>query len=172
MVELVIEITAFQDLRRVFTFIDDSIHCRLEGELEVLRQVVLDIYIAVPGKVLTICQIHRSLCRPGDVTHLHVTEGTVHVRVKGPRLRQVVEIHLFEELHFGHFLHFRKRFPWFGVEIIRILERTLMIGRHVFLQFRRMLVLLVVRSRDREISRVHKQIPFLGVVLVDLEVRQ
>ena len=84
MVELVIEIMAFQDLRRVFTFIDDSIHCRLEGELEVLRQVVLDIYIAVPGKVLTICQIHRSLCSACDVTHFHVTKGTVHVRVKRP----------------------------------------------------------------------------------------
>ena len=47
-----------------------------------------------------------------------------------------------------------------------------MIGCQVLLQFRRMLVLLVVRSRDREVSRVHEQVPFLGIVLVHLQITQ
>ena len=99
-----------------------------------------------------------------------MAEGAVHVSRERPGLRQVVEIHLLEELHFAHFLHLRKRLPWFWVEVIRILEATAMIGRDVLLHLRRMFVLLVVRRGDREVSRVVEHIAFLGMD-IDLEVR-
>ena len=84
MVELFVEIAAFEDLRRVFAFVDDRIHRALERELHVLRQVVFDIHVAVPGKVLAERQIHRLCRHTCQIAHLHVAESTVHVRAECP----------------------------------------------------------------------------------------
>ena len=77
-----------------------------------------------------------------------MAEGAVHVGRERPGLRQVVEIHLLEELHFAHFLHLCERLPGLGIEVIRILEATAMVGRDVLLHLRRMFVLLVIRRGD------------------------
>ena len=45
-----------------------------------------------------------------------------------------------------------------------------MVGGVVGLHLRRVFGLLVVRSGYAEVSRIDKQIAFLGVVMVDLEV--
>ena len=58
-VELFVEIAAFEDLRRVLTLVDDGVHCALERELHVLRQVVFDIDVTVPGEVFAESQVHR-----------------------------------------------------------------------------------------------------------------
>ena len=92
-----------------------------------------------------------------------MTERTVHVGVECPRLRQIVDVHLLEELYFLHFLHFGERFPRLRIEVIRVLERTLMVGGVVGFHLRRVFVLLVVRRRDREVSRVVEHVAFLGV---------
>ena len=84
MIELRIEIASVQYLRGVFAFIDDSIHSGLETELHVLREVVFDIHIAVPCKVLAISQIHRTIRSTCDITHFHVVEGTMHIRIERP----------------------------------------------------------------------------------------
>ena len=98
-----------------------------------------------------------------------MTERTVHIGVERPGLRQIVEIHLLEELHFAYFLHFRERFPRLGVEVISVLETTLMVRRDIPLQFRRVLRLLVIRSRDTEVRRIVEHILFLRVD-IDLHV--
>ena len=169
MVELLVKIAAVQNLRRVQTFIDDGIHRALETELHVLGQVVFDIDMTIPGEVLAVSQVHRLCTRAGQVTQFHVTERTVHIGVERPGLRQIVEIHLLEELHFAHFLHFRERFPRLGVEVISVLETTLMVRRDIPLQFRRVLRLLVIRSRDTEVRRIVEHILFLRVD-IDLHV--
>ena len=53
-IELVVEITGLQDLRRVLTFINHGVHRRLEAELDVLGEVILDIHISIPSEVLAI----------------------------------------------------------------------------------------------------------------------
>ena len=168
-VKLCIKIASVQYLRRVITLLDDGVHRALEAELHVLRQIIFEIHLPVPGKVLTERQVHALRRRACQVTHLHVTKRTVHVRVERPTLRQVIHVHLLEELHLAHFLHFAERLQGFGVEVIRILERPPVIGRQVLLQLRRVLVLLIVRSRDTEVSRVVEHILLLTVD-IDLQV--
>ena len=76
-----------QDLRRVVAFVDGRVVGGLEGELHVLRKVVLEIEIPIPREVLGEGQVH--VCAGGcrQVAHLHVAEGAVHIRVECPRLR-------------------------------------------------------------------------------------
>ena len=65
----------------------------LYGELHILSKIVLEIEMSIPSKVFTKREIHimRITCK---IPHLHMVEGTVHIGIKRPRLRQVVEIHL------------------------------------------------------------------------------
>ena len=170
MVEFLVKVTRFENFRRVFAFVDNRVHGRLEGELHVLRQVIFDIDIAVPSEVFAISEIHIG-CLACQVAHFHVTESTMHVHAECPGLRQIVDIHLFEEFHFLHFLYFGEGFPRLRIERICVLERTFMIGGDVFLHLRRVLGLLVVRCREREIGRVVEHIPLLRMD-VHLEIRQ
>ena len=84
MVELVVEIVAFQDLRRVLAFINDGVHRGLEGELHVLGQVVFDIDVAVPREVLAESEVGRIGHGVGEVAHLQMAEGAVHVGAERP----------------------------------------------------------------------------------------
>ena len=79
-----VKVATFQNLRRIFAFIDDGIHRTLETELHVLRQVEFDIYITIPCEVFAERQIHGFSRRTGQVAHLHMTERTVHIGVERP----------------------------------------------------------------------------------------
>ena len=92
-----------------------------------------------------------------------MAERTVHIHTERPRLRQVVEVHFLQELYFLHFLHFAERLPGLGVEVVGVLERTLMVGSIVGFHLRRVFGLAVVGRRDREVSRVVEHILLLGV---------
>ena len=94
----------------------------------------------------------------------------MHIRVERPRLRQVVEIEFLNGLHFRHFLGVLERLPRLGIERVRIGERTLMVGRNIFLYLRRVLQLLAVAGRYREVRRVVEHIFLLGLD-IDLHVR-
>ena len=85
----------------------------------------------------------------------------MHIRVECPRLRQVVEIHLFEELHFLHFLRVLKGLPRLRVEVVGVVERTFVVGGDIVLHFGRALLLLVVRRGDGEVGGVVEHIALL-----------
>ena len=76
---------------------------------------------------------------------------------------QVVEVHLLQELHFLHFLHLAERLPRLRVEVIGVLEGTLVVCGDVGLHLGRVLGLFVVGRGDREVRRVVEHVAFLGV---------
>ena len=72
------------NLFRERTLIDSRVHCRLESELHVLRQVVLEVKITIPREVLGVCQVHLRRRVGIEVTQFHVRERAVHIRVEAP----------------------------------------------------------------------------------------
>ena len=86
MVEFVIKIATIEYLRCVFAFVNDGVHSRLEGELDILGKVVFDIYITVPCEVLAEGEVHIVNCTTCEVAHFHMRESTMHIGAECPRL--------------------------------------------------------------------------------------
>ena len=73
------------DLRRVVTFVHRGVHCRLERELQVPAQVVLEVEVPAPRKVFAEGYVHLVERGVGvEVAHLHLREVTLHSGVERP----------------------------------------------------------------------------------------
>ena len=159
------------DLRCVVAFVHRGVHCRLERELQVPAQVVLEVEVPAPREVLAEGYIHVVERGIGvEVAHLHLREGTLHSGVERPRLRQVVQVELLDDLHLVHTFHLTERLPRLRVERVGVVELSALFDGLVAFHLRRVLVLLVVRRRDAEVCRVVEHI-FLLRVNVHLHVR-
>ena len=68
---------------------------------------------------------------------------------------------LAQQFHFLHLLHILEWLPWLWIEAIRIVERTLVIFRHIRFDVWTMLRLLVVACRNGEVGWIIEHISLL-----------